>query len=215
MSNKRLRIGVLSIQGDIAENIASLRAALVAKGLGDSNVVVVRTSDSIRDLDGLVIPGGESTTIGKLSYTRDIMDAIKHKVKNDGMPILGICAGMIMLSRSADDHVVGKTNQPLIGLIDIQIERNSFGSQRNSFESVITMDSIGIPQFNGVFIRAPSVSTVGSDTQVISTLDKKIIAIKKGNILCTSFHPELTHDLSLHLHFVDMVSTASKDMINK
>ena len=123
------------------------------------------------------------------------------------MPVLGICAGMIMLSKTANDKVVGKTDQPLLDILDIKLERNSFGRQRESFETDISLDSINIPKFNGVFIRAPSVSEVGSDVEVISKFNDKIVAVKKGNVIGTSFHPELTEDNSLHKYFVNLVNS--------
>ena len=106
------------------------------------------------------------------------------------------------------DRLVGKTNQPLLDLLEIKIERNSFGRQRESFEAEIAMDSINIPQFRGVFIRSPSVSEVGSDVEVLSKFNEKIVAIKKGNIIGTSFHPELTSDVSLHKYFVNLVKNS-------
>jgi len=123
------------------------------------------------------------------------------------MPVLGICAGMIMLSKTANDKVVGKTDQPLLDILDIKLERNSFGRQRESFETDISLDSINIPKFNGVFIRAPSVSEVGSDVEVLSKFNDKIVAVKKGNVIGTSFHPELTEDNSLHKYFVNLVNS--------
>ena len=114
---------------------------------------------------------------------------------------------MIMLSKTANDRVVGKTDQPLLGILDIKLERNSFGRQPESFESNISMTSIDIPKFNGVFIRAPSISDVGSDIEVISKFNERIVAVKKGNVIATAFHPELTTDISLHKYFVNLVNT--------
>ena len=119
------------------------------------------------------------------------------------MPVLGICAGMIMLSKIASDRVIGKTDQPLLDILDIALERNSFGRQRESFEADVSMDSIDIPKFNGVFIRAPAVSDVGSGVEILSKFNEKIVAVKKGNVIGTAFHPELTRDVSLHKYFVE------------
>jgi len=200
-----LTVGVLSIQGDVQENLISTKAALDELGF-DGTVTDVKTPDEISQLDGLIIPGGESTTIGQLSLVNGSLKVLKEKIDN-GMPVLGICAGMIMLSKTANDKVVGKTDQPLLDILDIKLERNSFGRQRDSFESNISMDSINIPKFNGVFIRAPSVSEVGSDVEVLSKFNEKIVAIKKGNVIGTSFHPELTEDNSLHKYFVNLVNS--------
>ena len=198
-----LTVGVLSIQGDVHENILSLNAAIDDLKI-DAKAVEVKTPDEISSLDGLIIPGGESTTIGHLSLANDSLKVLKEKIEN-GMPTLGICAGMIMLSKTASDRTVGKTNQPLLEILDITLERNSFGRQKQSFEADVSLDSINISKFNGVFIRAPSVSDVGSDVEVLSKFNEKIVAVKKGNVIGTSFHPELTSDVSLHKYFVGLV----------
>ena len=200
-----LTFGVLSIQGDVLENIISVKAAIDALGI-DGTVTSVRTPDEISKVDGLVIPGGESTTIGQLSVANDSFKILKEKIEQ-GMPVLGICAGMIMLSKTAQDKVVGKIDQPLLDILDIKLERNSFGRQRESFESDISLNSIGIPTFNGVFIRAPSISDVGSGVEVLSKFNEKIIAVKKNNVIGVSFHPELTSDISVHKYFVNLTNT--------
>ena len=201
-----LTVGVLSIQGDIQENMLSVKSAIDELGL-DGNVVDVRTPEEISQLDGLIIPGGESTTIGQLSLVNGSLKILKEKIQS-GMPVLGICAGMIMLSNTANDKIVGKTDQPLLDILDIKLERNSFGRQKQSFESDISMDSINIPKFNGVFIRAPSVSDVGSDVEVLSKFNERIVAVKKGNVIGTAFHPELTKDTALHKYFINLVNTS-------
>jgi 5'-phosphate synthase pdxT subunit len=200
-----LTFGVLSIQGDVLENILSVKAAIDALGI-DGTVTAVRTPDEISKVDGLVIPGGESTTIGQLSKFNGSLKILKEKIEQ-GMPVLGICAGMVLLSNNANDKVVGKIDQPLLNILDIKLERNSFGRQRESFESDISLDSIGIPKFNGVFIRAPSISDVGSDVEILSKFNEKIIAVKKNNVIGVAFHPELTTDISLHKYFVNLTNT--------
>jgi len=201
-----LNIGILSIQGDVQENFLSTTSAIEQLGL-DAKVYEVKTPDEISQLDGLIIPGGESTTIGQLSLVNGSLKILKEKIES-GMPVLGICAGMIMLSKTADDRVMGKTDQPLLDILDIKLERNSFGRQKESFESYVSMDSIGIPKFNGVFIRAPSVSDVGSGVEILSKFNERIIAVKKGNVIGTAFHPELTEDTSLHKFFVNLIKTS-------
>ena len=200
-----LNFGVLSIQGDVLENIISVKAAIDALGI-DGTVTSVKTPDELSKVDGLIIPGGESTTIGQLSKFNGSLKILKEKIEQ-GMPVLGICAGMIMLSKTAQDKVVGKIDQPLLNILDIKLERNSFGRQRESFESDISLNSIGIPTFNGVFIRAPSISDVGSDVEILSKFNEKIIAVKKNNIIGVAFHPELTSDISLHKYFVNLANT--------
>ena len=198
-----LNVGILAIQGDVQENLLSTRKAFEELGI-DGKVQDVKTAEDISKLDGLIIPGGESTTIGQLSLVNSSLKVMKEKIEQ-GMPVLGICAGMILLSKTADDRVVGKTDQPLLDMLDVKLERNSFGRQRESFEADVSMDSINIPKFNGVFIRAPSVSETGSDVEVLSKFNEKIVAVKKGNIIGTAFHPELTQDVSLHKYFINLV----------
>ncbi|MBT8173534.1 MAG: pyridoxal 5'-phosphate synthase glutaminase subunit PdxT [Nitrosopumilus sp.] len=200
-----LNVGVLSIQGDVQENLLSAKTALEELGL-DGKVSDVKTPEEISQLDGLIIPGGESTTIGQLSLVNGSLKVLKERIEN-GMPVLGICAGMIMLSNTANDRVMGKTDQPLLNILDIKLERNSFGRQKKSFEADISLDSIDIPKFNGVFIRAPSVSDVGSDVEVLSKFNNRIVAIKKGNVIGTAFHPELTTDTSVHKYFINLVKS--------
>ena len=199
-----ISVGVLAIQGDVQENLLSTQKALDELGI-EGSVIDVKTADDVSKLDGLIIPGGESTTIGQLSLVNSSLKVMKEKIET-GMPVLGICAGMILLSKTADDRIVGKTNQPLLEILDVKLERNSFGRQRESFEADISMDSINIPKFRGVFIRAPSVSETGSDVEVLSKYNEKIVAVKKGNIIGTAFHPELTTDVSLHKYFVNLVN---------
>ncbi len=198
-----VKIGILAIQGDVAENVSSLVAS-IADLNQDATVHVVKTPEEISTMDGLVIPGGESTTIGQLSLVNGSQKMIKQKAES-GMPVLGICAGMVLLANNATDRVVGKTEQPLFNFLDIELERNSFGRQRESFEANISMDAIGISNYNGVFIRAPTISSASDDIEVLAKLNEKIVAIKKGNVIGTSFHPELTDDLAVHKYFVNLV----------
>ena len=201
MSN--MNIGILSLQGDVAENIASTKKAL-SELHETGQVTEVKTPDQISKLDGLIIPGGESTMIGQLSLINGSLKKIKEKI-NSGMPVFGICAGLILLSKNAKDRVVGSTDQPLLDLLNVDVERNSFGRQRDSFEAEISMDAINIPKFNGVFIRAPSIPEVGDNVDIIAKFNEKIVAVKQGNILATAFHPELTTDVSLHKFFVKIL----------
>jgi len=197
------KIGILAIQGDVIENVSSLVAS-IADLNETATVHVVKTPEEISQMDGLVIPGGESTTIGQMSLVNGALKEVKSKVES-GMPVLGICAGMVLLANNASDKVVGKTEQPLFDFLDVTLERNSFGRQKQSFEANVSMDSIGISNYNGVFIRAPAISSAG-DVEVLAKLDDKVVAIKKGNIIGTSFHPELTEDLAVHKYFVKLVS---------
>lgn len=198
-----ISIGVLAVQGDVAENVMATKMALEELGL-EGIVNEVKTPEQIADLDGLIIPGGESTVIGTLSLVNGSLKKIKEKIAS-GMPVFGICAGMIMLSKKAKDRVIGEMDQPLLDFLDIKIERNAFGRQKDSFESEISLDKIGISKFPGVFIRAPSILETGKNVEVLSKFNEKIIAVKQENIVGTSFHPELTGDLSLHKYFVNLI----------
>jgi len=200
---KGVNIGVLAVQGDVTENVMATKMAIEDLGI-EGTVNEVKTPEQIAQLDGLIIPGGESTVIGTLSLVNGSLKKIKEKIAN-GMPVLGICAGMILLSKKAKDRVIGEMDQPLLDFLDVKIERNAFGRQNDSFESDISLDKIGIPNFQGVFIRAPSIIEVGKDVEVLAKFNENIIAVKQGNIVGTSFHPELTGNLDLHKYFVDLV----------
>ena len=200
-------VGILALQGDVTENFMATMAALHDAGI-DATVSQVKTPDQISKLDGLIIPGGESTMMGQLSMVNGAMNALKEII-DGGTPVFGICAGMILLSKNSKDRVMGSTEQPLLDMLDVEIERNSFGRQKDSFQAEISLDPIGISSFQGVFIRAPAILTSGSDVTVLSKFNEKIIAVKQGNILATSFHPELTQDISLHKHFVEMIKESN------
>ena len=200
-------IGVLAIQGDVAENVLATQNALEQSDVS-GQVIEVKTPADVQKIDGLILPGGESTMMGQLSLVNGSLKQIKEKI-SAGMPVFGICAGLIMLSKNASDRIVGNMDQPLLDMIDVTVERNSFGRQQESFEAQVSMDSLGISEFNGVFIRAPSISQLGDGVEAISKFNDKVVAIKKDNILGTAFHPELTQDVSLHKYFVNMVSQAN------
>ena len=203
----KINIGILAIQGDVTENFLATMASMSELGI-DGSVTQVKTTEQISNLDGLIIPGGESTMIGQMSLVNGALKTIKEKIES-GMPVFGICAGMIFLSKNSKDRVVGDIEQPLLDILDIKIERNSFGRQKDSFEAKISMDPIGISSFNGVFIRAPSVSETGADVEILAKFNEKIVAVKQGNVLATAFHPELTRDISLHKSFVKLVDNQS------
>lgn len=200
-----ITIGVLGMQGDVEENISAARAALGKLGI-KGNVRQVKTPEQIEKVDGLILPGGESTMIGQMTLVNGAIKTIKEKIQK-GMPVMGICAGLILLSKNAKDRVVGKTEQPLLNLLDVRVERNSFGRQHDSFEANITAKPIGIDNSRGVFIRAPSIEDIGKDVEVVSKFNEKIVAVRQGNIIGTSFHPELTTDLSWHKYFLGLVKS--------
>jgi 5'-phosphate synthase pdxT subunit len=187
-----MNVGVLALQGAFIEHEKTLRY------LG-ANPVEVRLPDHLRALDALIIPGGESTTIGKLAVTFNLLDPLRAFARNK--PIWGTCAGMIFLAKD-----IGR-DQPLIGVMDIQVNRNAFGRQVDSFETDLAVSEIGADPFHAVFIRAPLVTSVGKNVQILARLeDGEIVAVRQGHWLATAFHPELTPDDRFHRYFLREVA---------
>ncbi len=208
MSN--IKVGVLGIQGDIEENVLATAEALKKLNLRGT-VESVRYSESIADLDGLILPGGESTVIGSLlSIQGKVFQTIEKKI-TEGMPVLGTCAGLIMLSKRTYDKVVGETKQKLFGMLDVVIERNAFGRQHESFEADLEIPVLGKEPFRGIFIRSPIVNNVGESVTILTKLNDKIVAVKQNNIIGTSFHPELSSDRRLHELFIKDIVGFRKD----
>ncbi|MGH9922192.1 MAG: pyridoxal 5'-phosphate synthase glutaminase subunit PdxT [Nitrososphaerales archaeon] len=204
-----VKIGVLGFQGDIEENVSATKQAMHEMQV-DGNVEPVRYPEEIEKVDGLVLPGGESTVISTLAAIQRSLPVIKKRI-SEGMPVLGTCAGMIILSKRAYDRVVGDTKQKLIGNLDVVIERNAFGRQNESFEADLSINALGKDPFKGVFIRAPAVTEVGKDVEVITKLNNRIVGVRQKNIIGTSFHPELSGDTRMHRHFVKMVLDSRRD----
>jgi 5'-phosphate synthase pdxT subunit len=185
-----MRVGVLAVQGNFREHVTALRR------LG-ADAVEVRLPGQLDGLDGLVIPGGESTAIGRLIRLYGLEEAIRAF----GGPMLGTCAGMILLARDAVDGVPG---QPLLGSIDLVVRRNGFGRQVWSFEADVELDGDARP-FHGVFIRAPRVEQAGAAVEVLGELDGEPVLLREGRVIVASFHPELTDDLRIHERFLELV----------
>jgi 5'-phosphate synthase pdxT subunit len=202
--NNELLIGVLGLQGDIEENIKATTNALKEMNL-KGKVLSVRYPEEIMKIDGLIIPGGESTVMGLLIAIKNgLLDAIT-KILREGLPVMGTCAGMIVLAKKSYDKIVGNKRQLLLGVLDIEVERNSFGRQYDSFESKLNISGIG-NDYKGIFIRAPTVISVGPQVQILSKFDEKIVAVKQENIIGTSFHPELSGDYRMHRLFIQLVT---------
>ncbi|BAJ27275.1 MULTISPECIES: pyridoxal 5'-phosphate synthase glutaminase subunit PdxT [Kitasatospora] len=198
-------IGVLALQGDVREHLVALAAA-------DALARPVRRPEELAEVDALVMPGGESTTISKLAVLFGLMDPLRARVAA-GMPVYGTCAGMIML---ADKILDGRDDQETVGGIDMTVRRNAFGRQNESFETAIPFAGLPGDPVTGVFIRAPWVEAVGADVEVLAEVpaadgpDARIVAVRQGNLLATSFHPELTGDHRVHEYFVRMVEAAGR-----
>ncbi len=204
MTDEKIIIGVLGLQGDIEENVYSLYSAL--KKLNISGIVnIIQYQGQINNIDGLLLPGGESTVISTLiSMQKDMKESLKQRISS-GMPVMGTCAGMIMLAKSAYDRTVRESKQQLLGNLDVIIERNAFGRQNDSFEADLKVPSIGNESFKGVFIRAPIVTSSGDNVEILCELDGKIVAVKQNNIIGTSFHPELANDDRFHAKFINLI----------
>ena len=189
-----MKIGILNLQGAVSEHYDITKKAIKNLGI-NAECENVRYADDVASCDGVIISGGESTVIGKIIFERGIDKVIKE----NNIPVFGTCAGMVLLAKKID------FNQPLLGLMDIVVKRNAFGSQKNSFESNIKF--LG-DDFNGVFIRAPAISSYDKtkdDIEVLATLDDQVIAIKQGHNIACSFHPELTDDTRIHEYFLKEV----------
>ncbi len=192
-------VGVLSIQGDVREHIRSLAAA-------GARAVPVGSEEGLRDVDGLVIPGGESTTMSKLALRDGLMEPLRQ-ARASGMPMFGSCAGMIMLADRVED---ARPDQETIGGIDMTVRRNAFGRQVDSFEVDVPVGAIGPEPFPAVFIRAPWVESVADSVDILATVsrsghDGTIVAVRQGPLVATAFHPELTGDTRIHEYFVATV----------
>lgn len=193
---RQAKVGILAIQGDYEKH----RAMFVACGLADEEVAYVKTPEQLARVDRLVIPGGESTTVGLLMERFGMIEAVRGRVSS-GMPIWGTCMGMILMARGIEGpKTLGGSEQPTLGVMDIVVRRNAFGAQIHSFESLVAIEGIG--DVMGVFIRAPIVTEWGSDVEVLARLDDQVVAVRQGRLLGTSFHPELTGDLRLHELFL-------------
>ena len=189
-----MKVGVLALQGDVREHI---------RALGECGVdaVAVRTESEIGNVDAMVLPGGESTTIAKLARSFGVFEVIAKRIAA-GMPIYGSCAGMILLSNQVLDAIEG---QETFGGLDATVRRNAFGRQVDSFEIGIDFAGISGGPINAVFIRAPWVESVGTGVEVLAQVDNHPVAIRQGNILATSFHPELTGDIRVHKFFIEQL----------
>jgi 5'-phosphate synthase pdxT subunit len=195
-------IGVLALQGDVREHLRAIAEC-------DALARPVRRPEELESVDALVIPGGESTTIGKLAVDFGLLDPLRKRIAG-GMPVYGSCAGMIMLATEVLD---GRCDQQSLGGIEMAVRRNAFGRQVDSFEAPVVIDGIDGEPFHAVFIRAPWVESVGAEVEVVGRVTAgpaagRIVAVRQGNLLATAFHPELTGDLRVHRLFVELARAA-------
>lgn len=185
------RVGVLALQGDVREHIHLLHSL-------DVEAVGVKKPYQLGEIDALIIPGGESTTIGKMAVRFGLIEPLRSVI-GEGLPVYGTCAGMILLATT-----VTEGDQPLIGALDVVVKRNAFGRQNDSFEAAL--DIVGLDEpFHAVFIRAPWIEKVGSEVEVLSVIDDHPVMVRQDRILATSFHPELTGDGRIHRMLLDLI----------
>lgn len=197
---KNLSIGVLGIQGAVSEHATSMTNALKETNT-HGNVFFVKNEREINDIDGLIIPGGESTTISGVLCKSGLYDTISKRLKENSLPIMGTCAGCVLLAK----EIVDNTKEvKLLHAMDMQVERNAFGRQKESFEQDINIKGFSSP-YHAVFIRAPIIKKVWGRCEILALTDKKIVVAKQDKFLALSFHPELTSNLSIHKYFLDMI----------
>jgi len=198
-----VRAGVVAVQGDVSEHARAIQRAASAHGQ-EADVVEIRDAGLVPDCDVLLVPGGESTTISRLVHQEGIAAEIETHVEA-GKPLLATCAGLILLSSDANDDRVDT-----LDLLDVTVERNAFGRQRDSFEAPLSVTGLDEP-FPAVFIRAPVIDSVGEDAEVLATWDDRPVAVQQGPIVATAFHPELTPDSRIHdlAFFEDVATTVS------
>jgi 5'-phosphate synthase pdxT subunit len=193
-------VGVLALQGGVREHVRALEAV-------GAEAVEVRRAGELASVQGLVIPGGESTTMGRLLGVFGLLDPLRREVTG-GLPVFGSCAGMILLARDVLD---GRPGQPLVGGLDVVVRRNAFGRQVDSFEVDVDVAGVDGGPVHAVFIRAPWVEKVGDGVDVLARVDGHVVAVRQGGLLATSFHPELTRDIRLHRLFIDMATRRWED----
>jgi 5'-phosphate synthase pdxT subunit len=184
-----MKVGVLALQGSVKEHVKALKKLKV-------DAVLVKLPYDLKEINGLILPGGESTTMGKLMRQYGLDKEIKRRYK-EGMPIYGSCAGAILLAKD----IVG-SKQPKLGLMDISIKRNEYGRQVDSFEAELNVFDM---PFKGVFIRAPVISELHDGCKILSKFENKPVMVEQGNLLVSTFHPELTDDLRVHKYFIEMI----------
>ena len=199
---KKINIGILGVQGDVEEHVASVESAFREIAM-DGIVSIIKYPEQIDSINGLIIPGGESTSIGKLSNNSNFHDVMKKKI-TQGMPVLGTCAGLIFLSTQIVQSS-SNTSQKLLGALEIETERNAFGRQQESFQSEFPIPKFGIDRFMGIFIRAPRIRSIGSNVKILAKLNNDIIAVQQGNIIATCFHPELSDNVIFHKYLIELV----------
>ena len=197
---KKVSIGVIGIQGAVSEHITSMEKVLQETNT-PGEVFVVKNKDQMEKVNALIFPGGESTTISRELYRTRLSEVICDRIKNDSLPVMGTCAGCVLL---ASELVDNEKDIKLLAAMDMKVKRNAFGRQRESFEEYINIDGFNKP-YNAVFIRAPAIEKTWGNCKILAKIENKIVMARQDNLLALSFHPELTDDLRIHKYFLDMI----------
>jgi 5'-phosphate synthase pdxT subunit len=199
MVNK-VTIGIIGIQGAISEHVSAMKHAFTKSNI-DGEVIIIKDPKQIEKIDGLIIPGGESTTISNILYKSGLYDKILKKIKEKELPIMGTCAGCVILASKLSNHT---DDIKLLSAIDMKVKRNAFGRQKESFEYNIKINGFS-DYYNAIFIRAPIIEEVGEDCKILAKIDNNIVMAKQQNYLAVSFHPELVDDSRIHQYFLSLV----------
>lgn len=197
-----MRIGVIGVQGDVSEHVDAVARAMKEYGF-EGEAFAVRRREDLDRCDGLTIPGGESTTISKLLVKLDLFDEIVRRATQESMPILGTCAGCILLAKDGGTQAT-KTGSRLLALMDMAVDRNAFGRQKESFEANLEVAGLDRP-FHGVFIRAPAILRTWGNCQTLARYEDKIVLARQGNLIGAAFHPELSNDFRIHRWFLELI----------
>ncbi|ACB08819.1 MULTISPECIES: pyridoxal 5'-phosphate synthase glutaminase subunit PdxT [unclassified Thermotoga] len=187
-----MKIGVLGVQGDVREHVEALHKLGV-------ETLIVKLPEQLDMVDGLILPGGESTTMIRILKEMDMDEKLVERI-NNGLPVFATCAGVILLAKRIENY-----SQEKLGVLDITVERNAYGRQVESFETFVEIPAVGKDPFRAIFIRAPRIVETGKNVEILATYDYDPVLVKEGNILACTFHPELTDDLRLHRYFLEMV----------
>ncbi|MED1206091.1 pyridoxal 5'-phosphate synthase glutaminase subunit PdxT [Heyndrickxia acidicola] len=196
-----LKLGVLGLQGAVREHVKAIEQC-------GAQAIVIKKKEELENVDGLILPGGESTTMRRLIDRYDLMDELKSFAKS-GKPMFGTCAGLILLAKKLEGY-----DQPHLGVMDVTVQRNSFGRQRESFEAELSIAEVG-EEFPAVFIRAPHIVSAGENVEILAKHDGRIVAAREGQFLGCSFHPELTEDNRMTEYFLKMVQETKEKVLNK
>jgi 5'-phosphate synthase pdxT subunit len=197
---KKITIGVIGIQGAVSEHVATMKKALKDTNIS-GKVSIIKKKEDIKKSDAIILPGGESSTISKVLTDSGLHDELLNRIKNDNIPILGTCAGCVILGSELSDP---SEDVKTLSVMDMRVKRNAFGRQRESFEQDININGFAEP-YPAVFIRAPIIEKVWGNCEILAEIEKKIVMARQENLLALSFHPELANDFRIHKYFLDII----------